>query len=234
MILYQKLYDIDKNSRQTISKSVKPVFQFKKSQREVYVKNEIKTLAQENLFILKKLLNKNSEYSALKFEKDYKQSRKYKNNICHYPSIDFSSQKTSTNNSIIESYDFNHINKNRKNETINYKLPKIGGITIKSNYRAFHTTNGGPLDRRYYKEAAKRSSKMSGTIRTNYQKTKYNHNNKKKTKEATNIDEESNEGSSSGKNESGDEKSDSNSGEGSGDGSGDGSASGSGSGDGMD
>ena len=65
MILYQKLYDIDKNGRQTISKSFKPVFKFKKNTREDYVKNEIKSLAQENLFILKKLLSKNSEYSTV-------------------------------------------------------------------------------------------------------------------------------------------------------------------------
>jgi hypothetical protein len=69
MILYQKLYDIDKNGTQTITKTMKPAFQFKKNNREEYVKNGIKLLAQENLFILKKLLNKNSEYSASKFEK---------------------------------------------------------------------------------------------------------------------------------------------------------------------
>ena len=78
MILYQKLYDIDKNGSQTISKNFKPVFHFKKNQREEYVKNEIKSLAQENLFILKKLLSKNSDYSASKFEKQYQQSQKYK------------------------------------------------------------------------------------------------------------------------------------------------------------
>lgn len=76
MILYQKLYDIDKNGRQTISKSLKPVFKFKKNTREDYVKNEIKSLAQENLFILKKLLSKNSEYSTHKMEKQYQQSQK--------------------------------------------------------------------------------------------------------------------------------------------------------------
>jgi uncharacterized protein with gpF-like domain len=58
MILYQKLYDIDKNSHKTISKSLKPVFKFKKRNREEQVKNEIKSLAQENLFILKKYLIK--------------------------------------------------------------------------------------------------------------------------------------------------------------------------------
>ena len=72
MILYNKLHDIDKNGRKTISKSFKPVFQFKKNQREEYIKNGIKTLAQENLFILKKLINKNSKYCATKYEKDYR------------------------------------------------------------------------------------------------------------------------------------------------------------------
>ena len=159
MILYQKLYDIDKNGRQTISKSFKPAFKFKKNQREIYVKNEIKTLAQENLFILKKLLNKNSEYSASKFEKQYQQSQKYKRIICHYPSIDFS---TKNNNApIVQSYNFNS-NNNTRCKTDDYKLPKIGGITLRSNYKSFRTTHGGPLDQRYYKEA-QRSRKMSST-----------------------------------------------------------------------
>ena len=81
MIMYQKLYEIDKNGRQTISKSLKPVFRFKKNQREEFVKNGIKTLAQENLFILKKLLSKNSEYNTQKLVKQYQQSQQYKRNI---------------------------------------------------------------------------------------------------------------------------------------------------------
>ena len=110
MILYQKLYDIDKNGRQTISKSLKSAFKFKKNQREMFVKNEIKILAQENLFILYKLLNKNSEYSASKFEEQYQQSQKYKRIICHYPSIDFSN-KNNNNEPIVQSYNFNTNNK---------------------------------------------------------------------------------------------------------------------------
>ena len=56
MILYQKLYDIDKNSHKTISKSLKPVFKFKKRNREEQVKNEIKSLAQIYLFLKKYLI----------------------------------------------------------------------------------------------------------------------------------------------------------------------------------
>ena len=144
MILYQKLYDIDKNGRQTISRSFKPAFKFKKNQREEYVKNGIKLVAQENLFILKKLLSKDSEYSASKFEKQYQQAQKYKRNICHYPVIDFNNPKKNAE-PIVEGYNFNK-NKKDKKDVIN-KLPKIGGITIKSNYRAFHTSHGA-LDER--------------------------------------------------------------------------------------
>ena len=170
MILYQKLYDIDKNGRQTISKSFKPVFQFKRNQREEYVKNGIKSVAQENLFILKKLLSKNSEYSASKFEKQYQQAQRYKRNICHFPCIDFQNPKKN-GGPIVEGYNFSK-NKKGKKDDIN-KLPKIGGITIKSNYRAFHTSRGA-LDERYYKEAT-RSSRMNST-----QKSNYKNNNKKK------------------------------------------------------
>jgi hypothetical protein len=47
MILYQKLYDIDKNGTQTITKTMKPAFQFKKNNREEYVKNGIKLLVKK-------------------------------------------------------------------------------------------------------------------------------------------------------------------------------------------
>ena len=225
LILYQKLYDIDKNGRQTISKAFKPVFKFKKNQREQYVKNEIKLVAQENLFMLKKLLSKNSEYSASKFEKQYQQAQKYKKNICHYPCIDFSNIKKN-NEPIVEGYNFNK-NKRCKTDDIT-KLPKIGGTTIKTNNRAFRISHRGPLDERYYKEAT-RSSRMNSTQKSGYKNTRYG---KIDDKEASNIDEVSNEGSSSGDSGSG-EGSGNGTGEGSGDGSGDGSRDGSGSGSGS-
>ena len=119
MILYQKLYDIDKNSHKTISKSLKPVFKFKKRNREEQVKNEIKSLAQENLFILKKILNKNSEYSAKKYEEQYKQSQRYKKMLCHYNSIDFATSKNN-NEPIVQTCNFCSTKKSDQ------KLPKVG------------------------------------------------------------------------------------------------------------
>lgn len=175
MILYQKLYDIDKNSHKTISKSLKPVFKFKKRNREEYVKNEIKSLAQENLFILKKILNKNSEYSAKKYEEQYKQSQKYKKMLCHYNSIDFSTSK-SNNEPIVQSCNFCSTKKSSQ------KLPKLSYLQ-KASQKAFRTTisHGGPLDERYYKEAT-RSRKMSSTTRSKFRNTRYDEKNKKRSK----------------------------------------------------
>ena len=226
MILYQKLYEIDKNGRQSISKSLKPVFRFKKNQREIFVKNGIRTLAQENLFILKKLLSKNSEYNFNRMEKEYQQSQKYKQNICHYPSINFHTYSAKDSNApIVQSYQFQ---KEKTKKDDKNKLPKIGGVTIKSTFRVFRTTHGNMLDEIYYKEAT-RSSKMNSTTKSKFKNTRYG-NTKRLPKEQSDIDEASNEGSSSGK---GDDNSDNRSGSGDGSGSGEGSGSGSGDGDGS-
>ena len=215
MMLYQKLYDIDRNHPKSISKSLKPIFKFKKRNREEYVKNEIKSLAQENLFILKKILNKNSEYSAKKYEEQYKQSQKYKKMLCHYNSIDFWTSKNN-NEPIVQSCNFCSTKKSGQ------KLPKLG-LKKKASMKVFRTTvsRGGNLDERYYKEAT-RSRKMSSTTRSKFRNTRYDDKNKK-GKEASNIDEESNEGSSSDKKISGKENSENGSGSDSGSGSGEGS-----------
>ena len=217
MILYNKLYDIDKHGHQNILSSMKPVFRFKKNQRDSFVKNEVKKLAQENLFMLKRLLSKESEYSSLRLEKDFQRSQKYKRNICHYPYVNF---HTSPNKDapLVQGYNFNKKEKKIKK----LKLPKLGGKTIKSAYKDFRITHR-TLDEKYYKEA-KRS--MNSTTRSKFKITKYGP--QKKGKDVSNIDEASNEGSSSGK---GDENSVSGSGDGSGDGSGSGSGNGTGSGD---
>ena len=70
---------------------------------------------------------------------------------------------------LVESY---NMNKHKRCKTEDYKLPKIGGVTFKSNYKAFRTTHDGPLDEIYYKEAT-RSSKMNSTQRSKYKTTIY-------------------------------------------------------------
>ena len=52
-------------------------------------KNEIIRVAQENLYMLKRLNEKTSAYNVDKWKKDYEASQYYKRSHCQYPSIDF-------------------------------------------------------------------------------------------------------------------------------------------------
>ena len=52
-------------------------------------KHEIIRVAQENLYMLKRLSEKTSAYNVDKWNKDYEASQYYKRSHCQYPSIDF-------------------------------------------------------------------------------------------------------------------------------------------------
>ena len=162
MFIFQKLASIDHNSHQNFLKSMKPQYKIKRSQKESFIINGIKSLAQENLFILKRLITQESEYSAEKFIKKYKESRKYKNNICHYPSINFSKTKRDTK-PLIQTYELSP----KKN-----KLPKINGFS-KRNFMTLQTKYcKNELDSHYFKEAkkAKKNNTMTNTRRMNNKK----------------------------------------------------------------
>ena len=103
-MIFKKLANIDNNAHKNYFKSMKPQYKIKKNVKETFIINGIKSLAQENLFILKRLITQESEYSAEKFMKKYKESRKYKNNICHYPSINFYKTKTDSK-PLIQTYE---------------------------------------------------------------------------------------------------------------------------------
>ena len=85
MILYKKLLDNDRKG--TMSKAMTPVYKLKKKNKQIYVQNGIKTLAQENLFMLKRLLEKKGNIDNQKLKRDFQKSQEYKNNICNFPSI---------------------------------------------------------------------------------------------------------------------------------------------------
>ena len=54
MMIFQKLANIDNNSHKNYFKSMKPQFKIKRNPKESFIINGIKSLAQENLFILKR------------------------------------------------------------------------------------------------------------------------------------------------------------------------------------
>ena len=115
MILYKKLQEIDKNKKRKNIKNLATTYNFRKKNKnkEVYVQNGIKTLAQENLFMLKRLLERTSNINNRKLKQDFEKNQEYKHNICFYPSINFLSRitkysslhfrKTYFNNHILDS-----------------------------------------------------------------------------------------------------------------------------------
>lgn len=129
MILYKKLLDIDRKG--TMSKAMTPVYKLKKKNKQIYVQNGIKTLAQENLFILKRLLEKKGNIDNQKLKKDFEKSQEYKNNICNFPSINSNRIKKVNEKP----------NQNLHYNTNNKTLPAIvNGI------------NNNNLNKRYYKD----------------------------------------------------------------------------------
>lgn len=60
---------------------------------EGYIKLGIMNLAQQNLYMLKRLTEKKSEYSAKKMEEDYKKTQNYKKIMCNFPCINFNKVK---------------------------------------------------------------------------------------------------------------------------------------------
>ena len=223
MIIFQKLANIDHNSHQTYLKSMKPQYKIKRSQKDSQIINGIRSLAQENLFILKRLITQESEYSTEKFMKKYKESRKYKNNICHYPSINFYRTKTDTK-PLIQTYELSP--KKNKLPKIN-ELSKRNFMTLQSKYSKYE------LDPHYFKEAkrAKKNNTMTNTKRINN-----NINNKKETMKIVTENEDESSNSNSHKKKSDEGQSGSNEGSQNeddydGGGSSSGSGSGSGSGD---
>ena len=196
MMIFQKLASIDQNSHHNYLKSMKPQFKLKKNQKESFIINGIKSLAQENLFILKRLITQESEYSAEKFMKKYKESRKYKNNICRYPSINFNRTKTDTK-PLIQTYELSPKNN---------KLPKINGLS-RRNFMTLQTKYlKNELDPHYFKEAkrTKKNNTMTSTRRMNNKKDSMkivtenedeSSSNKKKSEEEAN---EKNSGSNEG------------------------------------
>ena len=89
MILYNKLYYIDKYGHKKIRKQMKPIFQSTKQSLYGNKKNDIIRVAQENLFMLKRLSEKTSFYNVEKWNQDYEASQYYKKNHCLHPPIDF-------------------------------------------------------------------------------------------------------------------------------------------------
>ncbi len=85
---YKKIFTIqNKNKRQSTNCI------FNTHRKDGYIKLNIMNLAQQNLYMLKRLYEQKSQYSAKKMEKDYQKFQGYKKIMCKFPEIDFNKSK---------------------------------------------------------------------------------------------------------------------------------------------
>jgi hypothetical protein len=181
MILYKKLLDIDKNRRKKISQNLAPILNTKKKNKEIHVQNEIKTLAQENLFMLKRLLEKASNINNRKLKEDFEKNQEYKNNICNYPSINFY-KNAKISEPIIESF------KNKNNTNAFPTIYKMSSLQFNKRGNIFNK-----LDEQYYKNV-KKNIKNESIIKSENNTEEKNSGNDS----GSGDDDENNSGSGSG------------------------------------
>ena len=91
-ILYDKLVSINKRDIK-YSKLMTPGYISNHRNNEGYIKLGIMNLAQQNLYMLKRLTEKKSQYSVKKMEEEYKKVQNYKKIMCNFPCINFNKKK---------------------------------------------------------------------------------------------------------------------------------------------
>ena len=84
-------------------------------------------LAQENLYMLKRLYEKKSEYSVKKMEKDYQCYQRYKRIMCKFPEINFNKTRGLSSNSNTNTIIDTKFLKSEKSERSTF-LPTINYI----------------------------------------------------------------------------------------------------------
>lgn len=138
MVLYKKLFDIDRKGHKKALLNRKPLFKFNKDTQHAHKKNEIIKIAQENLFMLKRLREKTSYFNNKKWREDYIKSQSYKKNRCEFTPIDFtiSNKKSRINESNIQLTDYARV---KFNKTIsgNIRKNKIRKRFEEFDYREF-------------------------------------------------------------------------------------------------
>ena len=169
MILYNKLYNIDKYGHKKHLKQLKPIFQYTKNTMGGNKKHEIIKVAQENLYMLKRLNERTSFYNVEKWNKDYETSQYYKKNHCLYSPIDFN--KTQRLGNFPNTWGL-ETNPNQKNMTTRKKF--FSQTNYKSNTTC-HTPD--------YKRFANSNKKRKKFEDFNYRDLQFDDDNKKNKKE---------------------------------------------------
>ena len=141
MKLYKRLNDIERRGKRTVfGKMFSKNNELKiKGKNTIKVKNNIKEIAQENLFMYKRLRDKQPTYDMEKYLREYDKNQMYKQNACKYPSINFykENKKKNVHSCSINAYKTKRISNICKTEFEHF--PKINN-TITTNYSTNNNT----------------------------------------------------------------------------------------------
>ena len=156
--IYKRLYEIESKGYKAVLGKMHDALKYKvQSQFITFVKNSMKEMAQENLFMYKRIIDKQSEYNKTKLIKDYNRNQYYKQNICKYPSIDFyKEQKKHTSSSIDRNKGVKsrcHTeNNDHKMSTLNSDLRKFEKKNFNKTYEVFDNNRIRAKKRKKFKD----------------------------------------------------------------------------------
>ena len=141
MKLYKRLNDIERRGKRTVfGKMFSKNNELKiKGKNIIKVKNNIKEIAQENLFMYKRLSDKQPTYDMEKYLREYDRNQMYKQNACKYPSINFYNENKKKN---VHSCSINAYKRKTKSSICKTEFdhfPKINN-TITTNYSTNNNT----------------------------------------------------------------------------------------------
>lgn len=109
------------------------------------LKKNIMKIAQENLFMYKRLKDKSSFYDFNKFLKEYEQNQYYKKNACNFPCINFyKEKKNNCRNKDLYSFSLDEIK--HKNSNNICKTDKDSFPKVTSNITTRHSTVNNTIE----------------------------------------------------------------------------------------
>ena len=137
MLIYRKLFSIDKSGHKKALLKRRPLFKFNKEVHNAYKKNEIIKVAQENLFMLKRLREKTSCYNNKKWRDDYLKSQIYKSQICEFRPMNFNTynKKMRLSDNKINLTDYTK--QNKFNKTISSSMKKSNNNKLRKRFEEF-------------------------------------------------------------------------------------------------
>ena len=163
---YKKIFTIqNKNKRQSTNCI------FNTHRKDGYIKLNIMNLAQQNLYMLKRLYEQKSQYSAKKLEKEYQKFQSYKKIMSKFPGIDNKFKSLINDSYFLKSKKSEQSDKSNFLPTINYvkdgSMIKIKRNLLKDINKK--NTNNEIIQKRNFKKDFLKENKINNKNEIEYE-----------------------------------------------------------------